>query len=67
MLKKTKQKITSVYIIMLPWRTENKKSPSVETDWPLTIACHMKIFENSFFIQQGLPTSAYYVPLIIAS
>ena len=24
-----------------------KKGPSVETDWPLTIACHMKIRSSS--------------------
>ena len=26
-----------------------KNGPSVETDWPLTIACHMKSLKNLFF------------------
>ncbi len=30
--------------------TAKKNGPSVETDWPLTIACHMKKFKNSFVL-----------------
>ena len=30
-----------------PFKSKNKKGPSVETERPLTIACHMKKVTNS--------------------